>query len=236
VKLEEDKLTSTANLQVIAQNGTAALSASLSEDGLTPVAGRTVTITLGSGTGSQSCSGVTDATGVAACTIAPVTVGLGPQPITDTFVSDGFYQSVTHPEQALVFGFLAHGIFALGDQTASSALSSGATVTWWSSQWVANNSLSKGPAPSAFKGFVSTIGEPPACGDTWTTNPASSPPPTSASAIPAYMGVLAISQATQSGNTVQGGTPSIVVVKTQPGYAPATGHPGTGTVVATFCP
>jgi hypothetical protein len=236
VKLEEDKLTSTANLQVIAQNGTASLSASLSEDGLTPVAGRTVTITLGSGTGSQSCSGVTDSTGVAACTIAPVTVGLGPQPITDTFVSDGFYQSVTHPEQALVFAFLAHGIFALGDQTASSALSSGATVAWWSPQWVSNNTLSKGPAPSAFKGFVSTIAEPPACGDTWTTNPASSPPPTAASAIPAYMGVLAINQATQSGNTIGGGTPSIVVVKTQPGYAPATGHPGTGTVVATFCP
>jgi hypothetical protein len=28
----------------------------------------------------------------------------------------------------------------------------------------------------------------------------------------------------------------IVVVKTKPGHSPTPGHPGTGTIVATFCP
>jgi hypothetical protein len=237
VKLEEDTLTSTGSLQVFAQNGTATMSASLAEDGLTPVAGRTVTVALGSGAGAQSCTGVTDATGVATCTIAPVTVGLGPQPITDTFASDGFYQSVTHPQQAMVFAFLDNGAFTLGDETAADALASGAPVTWWGSRWAADNLLSNGPAPAAFKGFVQAPAtEPPVCANSWTTDPGNSSSPPAATAIPAYMGVLAIDRATQSGSTLGGDAPSIVVVKTQPGYEPNPGHPGMGTVVARFCP
>jgi hypothetical protein len=49
------------------------------------------------------------------------------------------------------------------------------------------------------------------------------------------MGGLVASSVTQSGSTVSGTVGSIVVVHTDPGYGPNPGHPGTGTIVATFC-
>ncbi|MGA2806072.1 MAG: hypothetical protein ABSF89_17070 [Acidimicrobiales bacterium] len=49
------------------------------------------------------------------------------------------------------------------------------------------------------------------------------------------MGVIVSSSITQSGSTISGNTPDIVVVKTNSGYAPDPGHAGTGTVVAQVC-
>jgi hypothetical protein len=237
VTLEEDTLTSTTSLQVIAQNGTATFSATLLEDGVTPILGRTVTITLGSGAGAQSCAGLTNALGVATCTISPVTVPIGPQPVTDSFVSDGFYRSATNVQQALVFGFLDSGAFVLGDATAASALGSGATVTWWGAHWAAQNLLSGGSASPSFKGFAATLApEPPVCGGTWTSGPGDSADPPVAADIPAYMGVVVSSQVTKSGSTLSGANARIVVVKVAPGYGPDPGHAGTGQVVAEFCP
>jgi len=37
------------------------------------------------------------------------------------------------------------------------------------------------------------------------------------------------------GSTISGNTPHIVIVKTNPGYAPNPGHAGTGTVVLVIC-
>jgi Bacterial Ig-like domain (group 3) len=232
VTREETTITSTSSLLVIAQNGAATLSATLLEDGISPIAGRSVTITLGAGPGAQSCSGVTSAAGVATCTIFPVTVGLGPQPITDDFAGDAFFLPSSHGQNALVFAFLASGSFVLGDITAAA----GGTVTWWGAQWARDNQLSGGPAPDAFKGFAETTSEPPACGAGWTSVPGNSAPPPPASSIPSFMGVVVSSQITKSGNTISGDGPRIVVVQTDAGYQPNPGHPGTGTVVATFCP
>jgi hypothetical protein len=50
------------------------------------------------------------------------------------------------------------------------------------------------------------------------------------------MGVLVTDSATKSGSTIGGHWARIVVVKVDPGYSPNPGHPGTGTIVATFCP
>lgn len=50
------------------------------------------------------------------------------------------------------------------------------------------------------------------------------------------MGVLVASSVTKSGSTINGSWGSIVVVKTDAGYAPNPGHPGVGKLVATFCP
>jgi hypothetical protein len=49
------------------------------------------------------------------------------------------------------------------------------------------------------------------------------------------MGVVVSSTISKSGATISGNVPKIVVVTTNPGYAPNPGHPGTGTVVAVFC-
>lgn len=94
VTLEETAMSYTGD--TVVANGTPAhLSGVLTEDGVTPIAGRPVTFTLGSGAGAQTCTGTTAANGTAACTITSVnqpltsaaTVG-----ITATFAGDAFYK------------------------------------------------------------------------------------------------------------------------------------------------
>ncbi|MDP1805932.1 MAG: hypothetical protein Q8K72_12245, partial [Acidimicrobiales bacterium] len=127
----------------------------------------------------------------------------------------------------IVFAFPSRGVFTVGDRSAPPA-------TWWANDWSTRNALSGGPAPAAFKGFAdSTVTTPPSCGAGWTTTPGNSPPPTAG--VPSYMGVVVTSSVTSTGSQIAGNVTRIVVVKTDAGYAPNPGHPGTGTVVATYC-
>jgi hypothetical protein len=129
---------------------------------------------------------------------------------------------------------LAHGSFVIGDQNATiGKVITFSDVEWWGSNWWKQNSLSGGPAPSSFKGFAESSPSPPTCGETWTTNTGNSsgPPPT----VPEYMEVIAASKISQSGSTITGNAPEVVVVKTNPGYLPDPGHKGTGKVVAIVC-
>jgi hypothetical protein len=119
----------------------------------------------------------------------------------------------------------------LGDKTAVVGPN---TDEFWGADWSLQNVLSGGSAPDSFKGFASTISNiPPACGDTWTSRPgdSSGPPDT----LPPFMGVVVSSTIRKSGSTVSGDVAEIVVVRTDSGYAPNPGHPGTGSVVAVFC-
>lgn len=78
----------------IANGVPAHLSGVLKEDGTVPIAGRTVSLTLGSGASQQSCNGTTDATGAASCTIAVVNQPLNDTatvPVTVAFAGDAFY-------------------------------------------------------------------------------------------------------------------------------------------------
>ena len=213
---------------VIANNTTAHLSGVLLEDGTVPIAGRTVVFTLGTGATAQTCSGVTDGAGVAACTIFPVNQPLGTGVVTANFAGDAFYLPSSASATTIIFAFLDHGAFVVGDETDTGS------VEFWGHSWSHDNVLSGGPAPNSFKGFASAIStNPPACGDTWTSRPGNSsdPPDT----IPLYMGVVVSSSISQSGSTISGDAPGIVVVRTNPGYRRDPGHPGTGTVVAVFC-
>jgi hypothetical protein len=122
----------------------------------------------------------------------------------------------------------------IGDQNATV----GAAVTfdevhWWGSEWWRLNSLSRGRAPAAFKGFAESSSSPATCGENWTTKAGngSAPPAT----VPEYMEVIAASKITHSGSTISGNAPEVVVVKTGPGYAPSPGDRGTGRVVAIAC-
>jgi hypothetical protein len=209
---------------VIADGHPTTFSATLLEDGVSPIQGRTITITIG----AQSCpAGPTDLTGTASCTIVPSLV-LGPSTLTASFGGDPFYLPSSASEPVLVFAFLNSGSMVIGNLNASP----GVAVEFWGAQWAKNNSLSGGSAPDAFKGFASTA--PQTCGGGWTTSPGNSSglPAT----VPSYMGVIVSSSITQSGSTIAGDVPIIVVVKTNSGYGPSPGHAGTGTVVATFCP
>ena len=225
---EETTLSYTGDT-VIANNTTAHLSGVLLEDGTVPIAGRTVVFTLGTGGTAQSCSGVTDGTGVAACDIFPVNQPSGAGVVTANFAGDAFYLPSSASDTTIIFAFLDHGSFVVGDETDTGS------VEFWGHSWSRDNVLSGGPAPDSFKGFAATVStNPPACGDTWTSRPGNSsrPPDT----LPPFMGVVVSSSITKSGSTISGDVPKIVVVTPNPGYEPDPGHPGTGTVVAVYCP
>jgi hypothetical protein len=229
VTKEQDTLAFTATSPTVIANGhPATFSAVLKEDGVTPIVGRTVSITLGSGVGAQTCSGATDATGTATCTIAAVNQPLGPNSVTANFAGDGFYLPSSATEPVILFAFLAQGSMIVGNLNAAP----GTAVEFWGAQWAKVNSLSGGSAPNAFKGFASTA--PQSCGGGWSSDPGnSSGPPAS---LPSYMGVIASSSVSQSGSAISGNVPGIIVVKTNSGYGPSPGHAGTGMVVAVFCP
>ena len=223
INKEEDTTKFTLSSPTVIANGhPATFSATVLEDGVTPIQGRTLTISIG----AQSClTGVTDPTGTANCTIVLSGV-LGPGTVTASFAGDAYYLPSSVSEPVIVFAFLNSGSMIIGNLD-------GNPVEFWGSQWSKLNFLSSGPAPSAFKGFGSNT--PQSCGGTWTTSTgnSSNPPAT----LPSYMGVIVSSSVVQSGSTVfSGNVPRIVVVKTNPGYGPMPSSPGTGTVVATFCP
>lgn len=69
------------------------LSGVLKEDGTTPIAGRTLTFTLGSGGSVQTCSGTTNAAGSASCTISSVNqpTATTSVPVVAAFAGDAFY-------------------------------------------------------------------------------------------------------------------------------------------------
>ena len=131
--------------------------------------------------------------------------------------------------QLLVYGFSDGGNFVAGDGSAAS----GSSVTFWGSQWASANALSAGSAPDSFKGFSDDPGAP-ACGGTWSSAPGNSshPPDT----LPTYMAVVVTSSIAGDRPRVSGNTASVVVVRTDPDYAPDPGAAGTGAVVAVVCP
>ncbi len=136
-----------------------------------------------------------------------------------------------------MFAFPSRGAFDLGDVTAAPPYPS-PTVTWWGDTWSQQNVLTGGGASAAFKGFLGTVTLPtptPAniCTSPWTTTGGNSPPPTSG--VPSYMGVVVTSKVNKSGSTLSGTYTHIVVVQTNPGYAPSPGSPGTGTILGRFC-
>ena len=192
----------------------------------------------GSFSGGGSCTLAPTGPDTASCQVpyTPASTPATPvrsDTITATYSGDGAHASSQGSTTVKVLSItpLAHGSFVIGDQNASV----GNTVTFWGAQWSSVNGLSGGPAPSSFKGFASnTPNNPPNCGDSWTSQPGNSsgPPDT----VPQYMAVIASSSITKSGSTISGNAPTVVVVKTNPGYGPNPGHPGTGTVVGIVCP
>jgi hypothetical protein len=150
-------------------------------------------------------------------------LAIGTHAITATYNGDSNFNGSASPVVSeLIYGNASTGgSFVIGDLDAVA----GAQVTFWGSQWDKANHLSGGSTPASFKGYANTVD-----GAIWTSDPgnSSAPPDT----IPAYIAVIASSSITKSGSTIQGNVPIIVIVKTDPGYAPDGGHAGTGTVLA----
>jgi hypothetical protein len=238
---EETTMAYTGPTVILAGASGATLTATLVEDGsndndgdggsAAPNPAETVTLSIG----SQSCTGTTDSAGKVSCSISSVTVPLGPETVKAALAGDAFYVGSSDSKTAIVFAFPSSGVFTLGDNSAVPST----TVNWWNQNWNLVNSLSGGAAPPAFKGFLATVTLPsttPAnlCTSNWTTSGGNSPPPPAT--VPAYMGVVVSSKITKTGNNLNGNYMKIVVVQTNPGYAPGPVNSGTGTIVATFCP
>lgn len=225
---KEETTTTYTGPTVIANGVSTHFTAVLKEDGTVPIQGRSMTITLGSGATTQSCSGTTDSTGTAGCDITP-NQPLGPGTVRADFFGDAYYLPSHDSAATIIFAFLTSGSMVIGNGNATP----GTVVNFFGPEWATNNQLSGGAAPDAFKGFASKTSEPPACAIGWTTQPgASSDPPDS---VPSYMGTVVSSSITQDGDVISGNTVEIVVVKTDDGYDGKVGHGGTGTVVAVFC-
>ena len=126
------------------------LSGQLLEEGVTPIAGRILTLSVG----TNSCvTSPTNGSGNASCTIPTVSVPLGPQTVMANFAGDLFYLPSSDSQVATVFAFPERGAFVLGNVTVAAATPS-TDVTFWGAQWASLNVLSGGAAPSAFKGFA----------------------------------------------------------------------------------
>jgi DNA/RNA endonuclease G (NUC1) len=127
------------------------------------------------------------------------------------------------------YQFPVGGAFVIGDNV---SLANGATVYFWGSKWAQNNPMSGGPAPSAFKGFEDSASAP-TCGGVWQTTPGNSTKPPAS--LPQYMAVIVSSSIQKNGTVLSGDIKRIAIIRTNPGYGPSPGHPGTGQVVAVLC-
>jgi hypothetical protein len=112
------------------------------------------------------------------------------------------------------------------------AIGAGNAITFWGAQWAKINSLSGGSAPSAFKGF-SDNPVTPTCGIPWSAAPGNSSPPPAG--VPTYTAMIVASSISKGGALSTGDTLHIVIVRTDPGYAPNPGHAGTGVIVGVLC-
>lgn len=192
----------------------------------TALTGRSVTFTVGTGATAQSCSGTTDASGAASCTISSLNQAIGTQSTLASFAGDAAYLPASDTAPLTVFPPSGLGAFVIGDGSATG------TVNFWGSQWAKNNSLSNGSAPNSMKGFAATTPSL-SCGSTWSTTPGdSSAPPES---LPGTIAVIVSSHITKNGSVISGDIEHILVVKVNPGYAPEPGHAGWGTVIGKLC-
>ncbi len=208
------------------------MNTSLTTNG-TPLAGRAVLMTLGSGSTAQSCTGVTDSGGSASCTIATVNQTAGSVPITVVFGGDAYYRAASASSTGTTAAMPAGGGgFVIGDVSAG-APTMGQTVNFWGSQtWKTNQFSGVNNAPASMKGYIDNA-PTYACGATWTSNPGNSSKPPST--IPVNMVVVVSSAITQSGSTESGDITHLVVVSVSPGYGPNPGHDGYGNIIATLC-
>jgi len=147
-----------------------------------------------------------------------------------TAIKDVGGKTATASCTAIGFSFApGGGSFVIGKQNASV----GSSATFWSAQWAKDNSLNGRGVPNSFKGFADNP-RAPGCGLNWSADPGNSTPP-STGPLPAFMGVVVTDSVNKSGATISGDSIHIVVIQTNPGYAPNPGHAGTGKVVAVVC-
>jgi RHS repeat-associated protein/uncharacterized repeat protein (TIGR01451 family) len=204
-------------------------------DSLAPIAGKTVTFSVG----TVTATAVTDANGVAATTI---TLGpdqmSGPSSLTVSFAGDAFYKPAFRTVAVTIYLSTSFVIWGGND----AGLKLGQRVNFWGSQWESQVLQGEYHTNPSFKGLsdpVSQIhicqpnatpqGLTPTCwiskgGQTW-------PPPIS---VPAYIEVIVSTVIDKSGTGIYGNIAAAAVLKVdpQPPYGSDPGEPGYGVIMA----
>ncbi|HET9210780.1 MAG TPA: RHS repeat-associated core domain-containing protein, partial [Thermoanaerobaculia bacterium] len=224
---------------VVADGLSQPVSARLTDpDGGAPLAGKTITFTLG----TVTVSATTGADGVAATTISlPASQPTGQAVIQIAFAGDTYEQPAFTTAPVLIYqpsSFVIWGGNIPGLQV-------GQRINFWGSQWEQQVTGGDYNAHNSFKGYgtvpsssiglceptATTTGTPrldPSC---WTSKTGNSNPPAT---VADFIQVIVATSADLSGSTVYGNIAATVVVqvdRTLP-YAPDPGHPGFGTIVA----
>jgi hypothetical protein len=214
------------------------LSATVSTTGGSGPGGLPVTLTLGSGSTAQSCTGVAAANGKVTCTITNPTQTAGTVPVTVTFGGNSYYQSSSSSSTETTASLPGTGDFVVGNITADGTATGNpiinTTVDFWGSQYWKNNAFSGVVnAPASMKGYIDNAPQLTCPTPNWTSDPGNSSHPPST--IPVNMVVIVGSTINQSGSIEYGDVKHLVVVHVNPGYGPAPGHDGWGQIIANIC-
>jgi hypothetical protein len=187
--------------------------------------------TLSGPNAGGSGSGITDANGQASFSYSSGKVGTDSLRASISNLAGSINSNTVTATWTLSFA-PGGGAFVISDLKDIN----GHAVYWWGAQWWKNDQFRSGAfAPASFKGFVDSTSSP-WCGQTWTTRPGNSSRPPKAVAPNTLMAVIVSSHITKRGPVISGDIVHIVLVRTNPGYGPNPGHPGTGTiVVANLC-
>ena len=203
VTLEESTTTYTGPT-VIANGGPVTLTALFEEDGANddegdsagiPVAGRTIHFTLGSGITAQTCDGVTNALGIASCTINPVNQPLGPGVVSAAFTV-GWRSIESSSDDRGHDGLRVPGVRRFRDRRFE--------FVDWNRRDFLGRAVGEAQLPerrpradTRSRALATRCRRPPPCGITLTGTPGNSthPPAT----VPAFMGVLVPTAVTQAG-------------------------------------
>ena len=177
----------------------------------------------------RTFSGTTDANGAATFSYSSSLVGTDSLQATVTNIG-GTIPSNTATVNWIVNFAPGGGAFVISDLKATNA----APAYWWGAQWWKEDPLSTGLAPASFKGYENS-NSTPWCGQTWTTRPGNSSRPPKAVAAGSDMAVIVSSAITKRGPVISGNVVAVVLVKTNAGYGPNPGHPGTGTIESVLC-
>lgn len=205
----------------------------LDPDSLAPLAGKTVTFTVG----TVSANAVTDANGNASTTLTlgPDQVS-GPGSLTVSFAGDALYVPAFRTVAVTIY--LSTSFVVWGGN--SGGLKLGDRVNFWGAQWDKQVRQGSYPANASFKGFADPINQIHVCQPTatprtltpacWVSKGGQSwPPPVS---VPNYVEVIVSTVIEKQGNDIYGNIAAAAVVKVEPGYGPVPGKPGFGTIVA----
>ncbi|SDO66216.1 Ig-like domain (group 3) [Paenibacillus sp. yr247] len=198
--------------------GKVVVKAKLKEDGITPIANRTITFK----NGDTQQSGITDKDGIATVTLQ---LPSNKYTLNAYFDGDAFYQPSSATQIVYVYTPTQFIIWC-GNEEDEHEVKLGRDYVFWGAQWAKQVKSGHYDANPSFKGYADKVGS-----DDWTTSPGnSSDPPQQVSK---YISVIAATHIDKNGSTIMGNIVDDVIleVDSPDSYQPNPGHSSSGVMV-----